>query len=252
MDKIKTFLALKSTDGPGFLQSVMSQQYTWGNIWPSLASGLPHIVPPHVSASFKNWQLLTRGQPHPAGSERGTQTRFWLSVLVRTVAVCVQLLLVCSQIIQRLWTTLMLNSCAMTPFFNHHSEHIWAWEYCESKIQEFLRGVCIINIKHVWTISTWSWVTDRKNIYNFSVQTLVAAGVCGWGQLLDLTGFVYIWSELQWITVSGVRRAYVLKCCVWVTVASVFRVFGARGFTWKVENLSTIITKSRNLGNVVF
>lgn len=71
---------------------------------------------------------------------------------------CVQLLLVCSQIIQRLWTTLMLNSCAMTPCFNLITVSTFEHEnvvrvndglWVGQDIQEFLRGVCIINIKYV-------------------------------------------------------------------------------------------------------
>lgn len=181
---VKTFLAIKSIDGQAISKecSVMTQQYTWRTKRLSLPSGLLHILPPRVSVSSESWQPLTPGQPyHPSGGQRRTSSRFWHLASVRTVAGWVPVWLVCSRLIPRLWTRLMLNACAMTHVFTHHItvgmlEH-WkhVLECCMGKwwladkarsidcsevvtVQLSLpsKDVWLINIRHIWTLSTLS------------------------------------------------------------------------------------------------
>ena len=69
------------------------------------------------------------------------------------------------------------------------------------------------------------------------------------GQLLELTGCLHV----QWTAVDQrARRLCVLKCRVWVTPVSVFKVRGATGFTGEVGSLRGHQNCNRQPGNISF
>lgn len=103
-------------------------------------------------------------------------------------------------------------------------------------------AICLDVVPHPWRLFCFPTVVG-KSLDLLEVLFKALCRVSCWNSQAVFTS----WHGRQWITASGVWRVYVLKCCVWVTLASLFRVCGVTGFTWEVESFSFIINYNASI-----